>query len=596
MHRIYRSHILICGGSGCPGSPMIIEALKEELIKRKLENEVRIVQIGCPGFCSQGPLMIIYPEGILYCEVSPDDVPEIVEETIIKGRTVKRLLYKDPIAAQLVTHYSEIPFYKKQKRVILKNCGLIDPENIDEYIAEGGYEALGKALFEMSPENVIEEIKKSGLRGRGGAGFPTGLKWEFTKNARGEKKYIICNADEGDPGAFMDRSILEADPHSVTEGMLIAGYAIGVNEGFIYCRAEYALAIRRLKIAISQAMDYGLIGKNILGSDFSFHLTIKEGAGAFVCGEETALMASIEGRRGEPRTRPPYPAVKGLWDMPTNINNVKTYVNVPRIILKGWEWFSSIGTETSKGTMVFALTGQINNIGLIEVPMGITLGEIIYDIGGGIPKGKKFKAVQTGGPLGGCLSTESLNTPIDYESLKETGAVMGSGGMIVVDEDTCMVEFAEYFLKFSTDESCGKCVPCRVGGKKMLEILNNITEGKGKLEDLDEIENLAKFMEQASLCALGQLTPGPVMSTLKLFRDEYVAHIVDKRCPAGQCVPLITFYIDEEKCKGCLLCLKNCPVNAISGEKKKPHKIDIELCTKCGTCRDVCKFDAVYTK
>lgn len=596
MHRIYRSHILICGGSGCPGSPMIIEALKEEMIKRKLENEVRIVQIGCPGFCSQGPLMIIYPEGILYCEVSPDDVPEIVEETIIKGRTVKRLLYKDPIAAQLVTHYSEIPFYKKQKRVILKNCGLIDPENIDEYIAEGGYEALGKALFEMSPENVIEEIKKSGLRGRGGAGFPTGLKWEFTKNARGEKKYIICNADEGDPGAFMDRSILEADPHSVTEGMLIAGYAIGVNEGFIYCRAEYALAIRHLKIAISQAMDYGLIGENILGSDFSFHLTIKEGAGAFVCGEETALMASIEGRRGEPRTRPPYPAVKGLWGMPTNINNVKTYANVPRIILNGWEWFSSIGTETSKGTMVFALTGQINNIGLIEVPMGITLGEIIYDIGGGIPKGKKFKAVQTGGPLGGCLSTESLNTPIDYESLKETGAVMGSGGMIVVDEDTCMVEFAEYFLKFSTDESCGKCVPCRVGGKKMLEILNNITEGKGKLEDLNEIENLAKFMEQASLCALGQLTPGPVMSTLKLFRDEYVAHIVDKRCPAGQCVPLITFYIDEEKCKGCLLCLKNCPVNAISGEKKKPHKIDIELCTKCGTCRDVCKFDAVYTK
>lgn len=596
MHRIYRSHILICTGSGCPGAPMIVEALKEELIKRKLENEVRIVQIGCPGFCSQGPLMIIYPEGILYCEVSPDDVPEIVEETIIKGRTVKRLLYKDPIAAQLVTHYSEIPFYKKQKRVILKNCGLIDPENIDEYIAEGGYEALGKTLFEMSPENVIEEIKKSGLRGRGGAGFPTGLKWEFTKNARGEKKYIICNGDEGDPGAFMDRSILEADPHSVIEGMLIAGYAIGVNEGFIYCRAEYALAIRHLKIAISQAMDYGLICENILGSDFSFRITIKEGAGAFVCGEETALIASIEGRRGEPRTRPPYPAAKGLWGMPTNINNVKTYANVPRIILNGWEWFSSIGTETSKGTMVFALTGQINNIGLIEVPMGITLGEIIYDIGGGIPKGKKFKAVQTGGPLGGCLSTESLNTPIDYESLKETGAVMGSGGMIVVDEDTCMVEFAKYFLKFSTDESCGKCVPCRVGGKKMYEILNNITEGKGKLEDLDEIENLAKFMEQASLCALGQLTPGPVISTLKLFRDEYVAHIVDKRCPAGQCIPLITFYIDEEKCKGCLLCLKNCPVNAISGEKKKPHKIDIELCIKCGICRDVCKFDAVYTK
>ncbi|MBU2597678.1 MAG: NADH-quinone oxidoreductase subunit NuoF, partial [Actinobacteria bacterium] len=535
MHRIYRSNVLVCRGSGCTGSgsPKIVEALKEELIKRQLENEVRIVQIGCRGFCSKGPIVVTYPEGVLYCEVSSDDVPEIVEETLIKGRTVKRLLYKDPITAQLVTHYSEIPFYKKQKRVLLENCGFIDPEDINEYIARGGYEALGKAIFKMNSEKVIEEIKKSGLRGRGGAGFPTGLKWEFTKNARGEKKYIICNADEGDPGAFMDRSILEADPHSVIEGMLIAGYGIGANEGLIYCRAEYALAIHRLKIAISQAMDYGLIGKNILGSDFNFQITIKEGAGAFVCGEETALMASIEGKRGEPRTRPPYPAIKGLWNMPTNINNVKTYANVPRIILNGWEWFSSIGTETSKGTKIFALTGQINNIGLIEVPMGITLGEIIFDIGGGIPKGKKFKAVQTGGPLGGCLSSESLNVPIDYESLKETGAVMGSGGMIVVDEDTCMVEFAKYFLKFSTNESCGKCVPCRVGGKKMYEILNNITEGNGKLEDLDEIENLAKFMDQASLCALGQLTPSPVLSTLKLFMDEYIAHIEEKRCPAG---------------------------------------------------------------
>jgi len=515
-----------------------VKALEEELIKRKLE-EVRIIQIGCRGFCSKGPMVVIYPEGILYCEVSFDDVPELVEETLIKGRTVKRLLYKDPITAELVTHYSEIPFYKKQKRVLLENCGFIDPENIDEYIAKGGYEALGKAVFKINPEGVIEEIKKAGLRGRGGAGFPTGLKWEFTKNARGGKKYIICNADEGDPGAFMDRSILEADPHSVMEGMLIAGYAIGANEGFIYCRAEYALAIHRLKIAISQAMDYGLIGKNILGSDFNFKITIKEGAGAFVCGEETALIASIEGRRGEPRTRPPYPAVKGLWGMPTNINNVKTYANVPRIILNGWEWFSSIGTETSKGTQIFALTGQINNIGLIEVPMGITLGEIIFDIGEGIPKGKKFKAAQTGGPLGGCLSNESLNIPIDYESLKETGSVMGSGGMIVVDEDTCMVEFAKYFLKFSTNESCGKCVPCRVGGKKMYEILNNITVGKGKLEDLNEIENLAKFMDQASLCALGQLTPSPVMSTLRLFMDEYIAHIEDKRCPAGVCKALV---------------------------------------------------------
>jgi len=543
---------LVCRGSGCTGSgsPKIVEALKEELIKRQLENEVRIVQIGCRGFCSKGPIVVTYPEGVLYCEVSSDDVPEIVEETLIKGRTVKRLLYKDPITAQLVTHYSEIPFYKKQKRVLLENCGFIDPEDINEYIARGGYEALGKAIFKMNSEKVIEEIKKSGLRGRGGAGFPTGLKWEFTKNAGGEKKYIICNADEGDPGAFMDRSILEADPHSVIEGMLIAGYGIGANEGLIYCRAEYALAIHRLKIAISQAMDYGLIGKNILGSDFNFQITIKEGAGAFVCGEETALMASIEGKRGEPRTRPPYPAIKGLWNMPTNINNVKTYANVPRIILNGWEWFSSIGTETSKGTKIFALTGQINNIGLIEVPMGITLGEIIFDIGGGIPKGKKFKAVQTGGPLGGCLSSESLNVPIDYESLKETGAVMGSGGMIVVDEDTCMVEFAKYFLKFSTNESCGKCVPCRVGGKKMYEILNNITEGNGKLEDLDEIENLAKFMDQASLCALGQLTPSPVLSTLKLFMDEYIAHIEEKRCPAGVCKALV-----RSKCENA------CPAN-----------------------------------
>jgi NADH-quinone oxidoreductase subunit F len=541
MHRIYRSNVLVCRGSGCTGSgsPKIIKILEEELIKQNLENEVRIVQTGCRGFCSKGPIVVIYPEEILYCDVSSDDVPEIVEETLIKGRTVKRLLYKDPITSQLVTHYSEIPFYKKQKRVLLKNCGFIDPENINEYIAEGGYEALGSAIFKMDPESVIEEIKKSGLRGRGGAGFPTGLKWEFTKNARGKKKYIICNADEGDPGAFMDRSILEADPHSVIEGMLIAGYAIGANEGFIYCRAEYALAIHRLKIALSQATDYGLIGENILGSDFSFRISIREGAGAFVCGEETALMASIEGRRGEPRTRPPYPAVKGLWGMPTNINNVKTYANVPRIILNGWKWFSSIGTEKSKGTKIFALTGQINNIGLIEVPMGITLGEIIFDIGGGILKDKKFKSVQTGGPLGGCLSVESLNTPIDYESLKEKGAVMGSGGMIVVDEDTCMVEFAKYFLKFSTNESCGKCVPCRVGGKRMYEILNNITEGKGKLEDLDEIEKLAKFMDQASLCALGQLTPSPVVATLRLFRDEYIAHIEDKRCPAGVCKVLV---------------------------------------------------------
>ncbi len=551
MHLIYKM-VLCCRGTGCTagGSENIHLSFLDEIKRRNLDKEIKVIITGCHGLCSKGPIVIIYPEGILYCEVSQDDVQEIVEETLVKGRTVERLLYRDPISTELVPHYSDIPFYKKQKRVLLKNCGLLDPENINDYIAREGYEALGKALYERSPEEVIEETKKSGLRGRGGAGFPTGLKWEFTRNARGEKKYIICNADEGDPGAFMDRSILEADPHSVIEGMLIAGYSIGANEGFIYCRAEYALAIHRLKIAISQAMECGLIGKNILGSDFNFLITIKEGAGAFVCGEETALMASIEGKRGEPRTRPPYPAIKGLWGMPTNINNVKTYANVPKIILNGWEWFSSIGTETSKGTKIFALTGQINNIGLIEVPMGITLGEIVFDIGGGILKDKKFKAVQTGGPLGGCLSVESLNTSIDYESLKETGAVMGSGGMIVVDEDTCMVEFAKYFLKFSTDESCGKCVPCRVGGKKMLEILNNITEGKGRLEDLDEIENLAKFMDQASLCALGQLTPSPVMSTLRLFWDEYIAHIEDKRCPAGVCKALV-----RSKCENA------CPAN-----------------------------------
>lgn len=538
---LYRANVLVCGGTGCTASksPAVFEVLAEEIKRRGLDGEVRLVQTGCRGFCAMGPVMIVYPDGIFYCQVQPSDVPHLVEETLVKGRVVPRLTYKEPFSHQSVPFYKDIPFYGKQLRITLRNCGLINPESIDEYIARDGYAALSKALFEMTPDQVIEEVKRSGLRGRGGAGFLTGLKWEFCRKARGEPKYLICNADEGDPGAFMDRSILEGDPHSVIEGMIIASHAIGAHQGYIYCRAEYPLAIKRIKMAIAQCHEYGLLGENILGSGHTFHLTLKEGAGAFVCGEETALMASIEGRRGEPRPRPPFPAVSGLWGKPSNINNVKSYANVPQIILKGADWFSSIGTPRSTGTAIFALTGKINNTGLVEVPMGITLGEIIFDIGGGVPNGKKFKAVQTGGPLGGCLGVEALNVPVDFDSLKEVGAVMGSGGMIVVDETTCMVEFAKFFLEFATAESCGKCVPCRVGGKRLLEVLTRITEGRGTMQDLDTIQQIAQGMESASLCALGQLTSGPVKAALRYFRDEFEAHILDKRCPAGVCKALV---------------------------------------------------------
>jgi NADH-quinone oxidoreductase subunit F len=538
---LYRANVLVCSGTGCAASKSleVVYALGQEIQRRGLQDEVGVVHTGCRGFCAMGPVMIIYPEGIFYCQVQPSDVPHLVEETLVKGRVVPRLTYKEPVSHQAVPLYKDVPFYGKQLRIVLRNCGLINPENIDEYIARDGYAALTKALSTMTPDQVIEEVKRSGLRGRGGAGFLTGLKWEFCRKARGDIKYVICNADEGDPGAFMDRSILEGDPHSVVEGMIIASYGIGSHQGYIYCRAEKPLAVKRAKIAIDQCYEYGLLGESILGSGHSFDITLRVGAGAFVCGEETALMASIEGRRGEPRPRPPFPAVSGLWGQPSNINNVKSYANVPQIILKGADWFSSIGTQRSKGTAIFALTGKINNTGLVEVPMGTTLGEIIFDIGGGVGKGKKFKAVQTGGPLGGCLGTDALNTPVDFDSLKEVGAVMGSGGMIVVDEDTCMVELAKFFLDFATAESCGKCVPCRVGGKRLLEVLTRITEGKGTMEDLETIQRISANMDTGSLCALGQLTPGPVMAALRYFRDEFEAHILDKHCEAGVCRALV---------------------------------------------------------
>ena len=539
--RLYRANVLVCGGTGCTSSESldVISAMTKEIARRGLANEVRIVQTGCRGFCAMGPVMIIYPEGTFYCQVQPRDVQTIVEETLVKGRIIGRLTYKIPDSHKELPRYQEIPFYSKQVRITLRNCGLIDPEKIDEYIAREGYEGLSHALFNMDREEVITEVKLSGLRGRGGAGFSTGTKWEFTARAPGEIKYVVCNADEGDPGAFMDRSILEGDPHSLLEGMTICGYAVGSEEGYIYCRAEYPLAIKRLKNAIAQAEEYGLLGDNILGTDFSFHLHIKEGAGAFVCGEETALLASIEGRRGEPRPRPPFPAISGLWGKPTNLNNVKSYANIPQIIVNGAKWFSNIGTKRSPGTAIFALTGKVNNTGLVEVPMGITLGEIIFDIGGGIPQGKKFKAVQTGGPLGGCIPAQHLNVQVDFDSLQEVGAVMGSGGMIVVDEDTCMVEFSKFFLNFAQAESCGKCVPCRVGGRRMLEILTRIAEGKGKMEDVETIRGIAKGMQTGSLCALGQLTPGPVMAALQYFEPEFKAHILDQECPAGTCKELV---------------------------------------------------------
>jgi len=593
---IYRAHVLVCKGTGCTasGSPSVFSAFKEELAKRKLDNEIMLVETGCHGMCEMGPIVVVYPEGAFYCRVTAEDVPEIVEEHLYKGRIVERLLYTVPTDMTKVPHYKDIPFYSKQHRRVLRNCGYINPDHIEEYIARDGYQALAKALTQMSPEGVLEEVKRSGLRGRGGAGFPTGLKWEFARKATGDKKYIICNADEGDPGAFMDRSVLEGDPHSVIEGMLIGAYAIGADEGYIYCRAEYPLAIKRLKNAISQAEEYGLLGNNIMDTDFSFHLHIKEGAGAFVCGEETALMASIEGKRGMPRPRPPFPAQAGLWGKPTNINNVETWANVPQIILKGSDWFSSIGTETSKGTKVFALTGKVKNTGLIEVPMGITIREIVFELGGGILGDKKFKAVQIGGPSGGCLTEEHLDLPVDYESLTAAGAIMGSGGLVVMDEDTCMVDVAKFFLEFTQRESCGKCIPCREGTKQMLLLLEKITSGEGTMEDLNTLEELAHMVKRMSLCGLGQTAPNPVLTTLKYFRHEYEAHIKDKKCPAKVCTALITYNIDSEKCRKCGLCAKNCPVDCISGDRQTPYKIDQERCIKCGTCIEVCPFNAVY--
>ena len=594
---MFRSHVLVCGGTGCTssGSAQIIETLEKEIKKHCLDKEVCVVKTGCHGLCALGPIVIVYPEGAFYSRVSKDDVPEIVSEHLVKGRIVTRLLYQETVKEDGFTPIVDTAFYRKQHRVALRNCGVINPENIEEYIGTRGYEALGKVLKEMTPDEVIQLILDSGLRGRGGAGFPTGLKWKFASGNRGNvQKYVCCNADEGDPGAFMDRSVLEGDPHVVLEAMTIAGYAIGASQGYIYVRAEYPIAVTRLNIAIKQAREYGLLGKDIFGSGFDFDIELRLGAGAFVCGEETALMTSIEGNRGEPRPRPPFPAVKGLFESPTILNNVETWANIPQIILNGPEWFASMGTEKSKGTKVFALGGKINNTGLVEIPMGTTLRTVIEEIGGGIPNGKKFKAAQTGGPSGGCIPAEHFDIEIDYDNLIAIGSMMGSGGLIVMDEDNCMVDIAKFFLEFTVDESCGKCTPCRIGTKRMWEILDRITKGQGTLEDLDRLEELAYYIKDNALCGLGQTAPNPVLSTLRYFRDEYVAHVVDKKCPAGVCKNLLSFKIDPEKCKGCTKCAKNCPGNAITGEKKMPHEIDQSKCLKCGVCYDNCKFDAIY--
>ena len=581
-----RSHILVCGGTGCTSNKShdIIDALNSELRAQGLENEVKVVMTGCFGLCANGPIMVVYPEGACYNHVTVDDVKEIISEHIIKGRIVTRLLHVEGDTHERVMSLSQTEFMQKQVRVALRNCGVIDPENIDEYIGHDGYQALAKVLTTMTPDDVIKVISDSGLRGRGGAGFPTGTKWKFAKASKNDVKYVCCNADEGDPGAFMDRSVLEGDPHVVIEAMAIAAYAIGSNQGYVYIRAEYPIAVQRLRKAIEQARAYGLLGKNIFGTDFSFDLDIRLGAGAFVCGEETALMTSIEGKRGEPRPRPPFPAVKGLFAKPTILNNVETYANVPRIILNGADWFASMGTEKSKGTKVFAVGGKIINTGLVEVPMGTTLREVVYDIGGGIPNGKKFKAAQTGGPSGGCIPAEHLDVPIDYDNLIAIGSMMGSGGLIVMDEDNCMVDIAKFFLEFTVDESCGKCTPCRVGCKRLLELLTKVTDGTATMDDLDEMEKLCYYIKDNALCGLGQTAPNPVLSTLKYFRHEYEEHILEKKCSAGVCKHLLHFEIDKEKCIGCTLCARNCPVNAISGSVKQPHEIDQTKCIKCGVC------------
>lgn len=593
-----RVTVLLCGGTGCQasGSTGVYEALSSELQRRRLESEVRVVIGGCRGFCSMGPVMDIYPGGVFYVQVQPTAISEIVEETLVNGRVIEKLCYKEPATKKAIPTFEDIPFYAKQERVVLRNCGRINPNRIEEYIAFGGYDALAHALLAMTPDEIISDIKASGLRGRGGAGFPTGRKWEAARKAEGDVKYVVVNGDEGDPGAFMDRSVMEADPHSVLEGLIIGACAIGAHEGYFYVRDEYPLALKNLRIAIDQAREYGLLGKNILNSGFDFDVQIMRGAGAFVCGESSALMQSLEGRVGEPRPKHIHATERGLWNRPTCLNNVKTWASIPHIINNGPEWFSRMGTEGSPGTMVFSLVGKVNNTGLVEVPMGISLRDMIYDIGGGIPKGKQFKAVQTGGPSGGCIPADLLDLPVDFDRLTEVGSMMGSGGMVVMDEDTCMVDVARYFLDFLKEESCGKCAPCREGIKRMLEILTDITAGRGTMADLDQLETLAWMVQQASLCQLGKSAPNPVLSTLRYFHDEYIAHVVDKKCPGGVCRALISYSIDPEKCTGCGLCARNCPQVAISGERKEVHVVDPELCIRCGVCRDLCRFDAVVVQ